>query len=104
MTPDQEKHIYTVLSRFKSGQINAGQVVREIEEVYGEIEQDLNYSIDEYHKAIDHYESLMAEAKRRIAELEAEIELSSLNQTDQHPDTEADGFVFCGKCGGVKTI
>ena len=23
-------------------------------------------------------------------------------ETNQHPDTEADGYIFCGKCGKLK--
>lgn len=44
---------------------------------------------------------------KRIAELEAENQ--ALRQPtvrgslpDAHPDTEADGYVFCGKCGKMK--
>jgi len=73
MTQEQEKHIYTVLSRFKSGQINAGQVVREIEKMYDDIEQDLKYTIEEYDKSTAHYESVLSAADRRIAELEKEL-------------------------------
>lgn len=46
----------------------------------------------------DYYEAarIMAESyEKRIAELEKELR-------NPYPDTEADGWVFCGKCGHQK--
>ncbi len=57
MSPEDKSKIEFALSRFKSGQINAGQVVREIENMYGNTELEL------------------AQAKRRIAELEDDLKI-----------------------------
>lgn len=73
MTPEDKSKIEFALSRFKSGQINSGQVVREIEKMYDDIEQDLKYTIEEYDKSTAHYESVLSAANRRIAELEKEL-------------------------------
>jgi len=29
---------------------------------------------------------------------------SRIEKIDKYPDTEADGFVFCGKCGKAKSL
>lgn len=37
------------------------------------------------------------DAAKRVAYLNGK-------SSDTYPDTEADGYVFCGKCGKMKTI
>jgi hypothetical protein len=36
--------------------------------------------------------------------LRAEIEEHDKKRAKDYSDTEADGYVFCGKCGAMKTI
>jgi phage-related minor tail protein len=73
MTPDNEKHLNFILSRFKSGQINSGQVVREIEKI--ETESVQVWVTNWNHLSTMHSEcqSELTEAKHRIAELEKEL-------------------------------
>jgi len=51
-----------------------------------------NGSIVEYHEKFKALES-------DIAALESQVQPE---ETDKYPDTEADGYVFCGKCGKMK--
>jgi hypothetical protein len=36
--------------------------------------------------------------------LRTEVEEHDKKRAKDYPDTEADGYVFCGKCGAMKTI
>lgn len=42
------------------------------------------------------------EGKRSVCLIKAINDLHELLNRDQFPDSEADGFVFCGKCGQCK--
>lgn len=50
-----------------------------------------------WHSESDHDTS--EDAAKRTAWLNGGTE----TKIDKYPDTEADGFVFCGKCGKLKT-
>lgn len=74
MTADNEKHLNFILSRFKSGQINAGQVVREIKMVDSANVQFWVTHWNHLHGLYVECQSELAAANRRIAELEESVE------------------------------
>jgi hypothetical protein len=52
---------------------------------------------------VDENDRIVAERPARMREWpEAEEIVRAFNRPD-YPDTEADGFVFCGKCGKMNT-
>jgi GTP1/Obg family GTP-binding protein len=55
--------------------------------------------IHETHPALDMLHKLYAKLFDRAVQLDRE----QLRE-DKYPDTEADGYVFCGKCGKMKEI
>jgi hypothetical protein len=50
------------------------------------------------------YSGIKYEYHTRNIVLNAMEKFASQFKAEQYPDTEADGYVFCGKCGKLKTL
>ncbi len=53
---------------------------------------------------VDETGRIVAERPSRMREWPEGEEICEAFNRPGHPDTEADGFVFCGKCGKLKEL
>lgn len=66
MKDQQETHLYTILSRLKSGQINSGQVIAEIDQIIAAETSAIRSELDaaqsdtsKYQAAVETYQRLL---------------------------------------------